>query len=1558
MGKMIDILKTHENKQIENQAKKDSRQKSFVIRSPQLQKTVESSNSLNLPADSPYLVKNYKELNVNQGASKVDDGSGLPYYQGTTLSVKKPGMVTTPIPKEQREGATLESGVKSAMFGLAEGFVGKDALVGLHNAGMKYLFGDDGNATAEDYEKYKKEQITGNANNELSKEENLINFLGQVGGNAAAYAGTNKLVSALGQTGAAIKTGELLKNTKAAKALSGTKFGKTAGKVLTNPHTKNLLAGQVADTVIQTPRVIREGVGQGKTAGQIIGDVAKQQASDLFWNAGFEAVGSFPQIKKGAQKFVANLADSRMQKAIQEDSVRGILKNVDGQAVKNGVFSADGLSDSTITAVRKIQTIADTAGKDFSEIASAVYQGKTMKELRPEIENLANWAKKMDSPGYIKRIDFDDMGRIRIERGAKNVFSMNLEDLQNIHKIKAKKSVFYFNDAELEATKKWADKFWNDLGIKSPYYKAKYGDWRATSKDLIDITEVKYRPDFEVTEQLKKRIYKTFRNADTGWDIRVGKVGVGETVNKSRGKKYSKNTLENIDELIKKAILFDTEVSVPSGTVKSKDTAFMHILYAPIHIDGNFHIAKIKVEEYVKAKEKDTAKRFFHLQNIEIPSESSSYFVLKDYAAGLAPNGTTISIADLYQFVKKADNEFYLNPGKLAEQSDSIKHIVSNLPSGKNSFVSGDIMKLSNKEIEKVIREENLPFRNAKDVRKSAAFVDKVVKDKSGNHLIGLDNPKTKANRKKLLSDFSGKTLDWLEDNLVNRHAVVKIFDKVDTSTCTDDLLQLYRQSGSTSEYIKKVKLVDLNGKEVGKSLDEIFFGIKKKDRKAFDEYLFHKYNFERWENGVPLEVDIPQGESLTIFSKLEELHPEFKTVSEELYNFNRELNRVWALDTGIMTKAQFDNQNNVYLSYIPTFREFGGKIDSSSAEKAGHGVTNIFRKAETRHEQIYDVKKLMENKIDILVNSGRKQQLNQDMVLKVLHNPGKLTSVGKIMDPAKEYKNAGAEAMSGGMDLVSNLKRLYSDNVGNQFTMSAYIDGHLYTIGISKRLYNAFSYVTAGGNQTLKAGVQRGIDFYGKHVTGNFKKLVTGLNPFFALRNVGRDAPNALITTTGGMGEMAKTYPEAFAKILKHDETFRQFCALGGADTGMMENVGKALTQRNYNPVHILERITGFTEVIPRYAEFLISLRHGDDVYTALKNSAEVTVNFSKGGRLTKNIDKLVVPYFNARLQGFYKSAKYTVKHPVKTLRRGTIALTIPTVVFYCMNQNNPHYEDLTERQKNYYFNIPDLAGPRDINGYPTKFYKVPKTDQFGFVLGTMIERGLRAANDDEEAFVDLWENFSDGFLPFNTRNVAENFYAPAWRSVVDNMILGKTDIKDFANRSIIPEDMQDLPAEKQYDENTSEIGIWLGKSLGISPKVVDYLIKSYTGFVGETVLPYFQPNVENKILQPLIKNFTVDSLYSNDIPTTWFNIYKEMKTRKEEAKASGNYREYYKYAGYTSDLWKANEEAKRLKTMIDGMVNSGMSKNSDAVRKIRNLYLEKYKSAIQKYQPYMKGE
>jgi uncharacterized protein YdaT len=113
----------------------------------------------------------------------------------------------------------------------------------------------------------------------------------------------------------------------------------------------------------------------------------------------------------------------------------------------------------------------------------------------------------------------------------------------------------------------------------------------------------------------------------------------------------------------------------------------------------------------------------------------------------------------------------------------------------------------------------------------------------------------------------------------------------------------------------------------------------------------------------------------------------------------------------------------------------------------------------------------------------------------------------------------------------------------------------------------------------------------------------------------------------------------------------------------------------------------------------------------------------------------------------------------------------------------------------------------------------------------------------------------------------------------------------KDFAGRSIVPMAMQTDKRSPylQYDETTSEIGKGIANearkyNIDLSPKQIDYIIKSYTGVLGQIGLPAATKGQGNPIQNVLARNFISDPLYSNDIQNNFYEVLDKATQQKTD--------------------------------------------------------------------------
>ena len=275
---------------------------------------------------------------------------------------------------------------------------------------------------------------------------------------------------------------------------------------------------------------------------------------------------------------------------------------------------------------------------------------------------------------YDKRITQGDIQKIRDVAAAHGGQRVSIND---------------FTSDDIKATQKWAHKFYKELGTKSPFFRAWFGDWRAYERS-------NYARILDMERRDGKNPRGTYKNNDTGWAINSSSVGYDETISHSGKDKKSIIAMRNIDKIIENSVLLDTEVSEYGRGKKSIYTAFMHKFYAPIIIDGKTYIAKMSVDESFSPGQNDTNKKFYHVRAIEVET-ASSVGIGKSHTPIIEDTVSTVSISDLHALVKRYDKEFSpksVNPVLLNE--DGTPKVFYHGTSDR--FTSFDIGEVSQRE--------------------------------------------------------------------------------------------------------------------------------------------------------------------------------------------------------------------------------------------------------------------------------------------------------------------------------------------------------------------------------------------------------------------------------------------------------------------------------------------------------------------------------------------------------------------------------------------------------------------------------------------------------------------------------------------------------------------------------------------------------------------------------------------------------------------------------------------------------------------------------------------
>ncbi len=253
-------------------------------------------------------------------------------------------------------------------------------------------------------------------------------------------------------------------------------------------------------------------------------------------------------------------------------------------------------------------------------------------------------------------------------------------DIEQLRSI-GRKSISEFTSEDIQKSEKWAKKFYSELGTKSPFFRAWFGDWRENDTGKTNVTSVS---DISAYDALETMPTGTFTNKDSDWAISAGNIGKNDTNSHSGREKVSVKMLSEIKNIIENAVLLDTEVSEKTSSKKHNETLFMHKLYSPVIFNNDLYIAKVTVEEYGA---ENGGRRFYNLKGIKIDPAGGTPNVKTSY--GTMPDARSeYSISDLYALVKSYDKDFKSQPSsKVVNEDGSPKvmfHGTSN--GGFNTF--------------------------------------------------------------------------------------------------------------------------------------------------------------------------------------------------------------------------------------------------------------------------------------------------------------------------------------------------------------------------------------------------------------------------------------------------------------------------------------------------------------------------------------------------------------------------------------------------------------------------------------------------------------------------------------------------------------------------------------------------------------------------------------------------------------------------------------------------------------------------------------------------------
>ncbi len=389
-----------------------------------------------------------------------------------------------------------------------------------------------------------------------------------------------------------------------------------------------------------------------------------------------------------------------------------------------------------------------------------------------------------------------------------------------------------------------------------------------------------------------------------------------------------------------------------------------------------------------------------------------------------------------------------------------------------------------------------------------------------------------------------------------------------------------------------------------------------------------------------------------------------------------------------------------------------------------------------------------------------------------------------------------------------------------------------------------------------------------------------TSLSPEFLLRNPFKDNINAAIVAEYGFTP-GVDFARGMYAIINKTEDYLKFRAAGGefatvvdldrdsmsravqrmAEGGGVQNVIK-------HPWQALQALSALNENATRVGVFMKAVKalekegvSGRELYQrAGLRGREESGDFATHGRITE-FARHTSAFWNANLVGHRRTVRAFNKHPVRTSAKAFIYITIPTIILYMINRDDPEFHQLPSWMRSLFWMfkvpglkpemVPDIVRADTDEGVISHvlspfvssggavWVRLPRPYLLGLTFGAIPERIMEWIDtDDPKALRSLGEAFereATGLIPFPTilLPLFENFF----------------NYSMFLQRPIIPRTLEGVEAEEQLTARTSDVAILMSQFVGkvvpdavgtklrsaiVSPAKIDNVMFAWTGGLG----------------------------------------------------------------------------------------------------------------------------
>lgn len=682
-------------------------------------------------------------------------------------------------------------------------------------------------------------------------------------------------------------------------------------------------------------------------------------------------------------------------------------------------------------------------------------------------------------------------------------------------------------------------------------------------------------------------------------------------------------------------------------------------------------------------------------------------------------------------------------------------------------------------------------------------------------------------------------------------------------------------------------------GKDKLKDFSAFLVALREKDIYDFNSKL------QKGEEGAALKATMDPIDAGMTIRELAKKHPEFVEAAKELYRYQQHLiNEL--VNAGMLSAKAAADMRKRWPHYVPFQRIVDGIDAPSVGGKKFVNVGNTIQKFKGSSRDIVDPLESVISNTFRVVSAIERNKVGQSFV--------KLSKMKGMGDLCEEVKGTPRATDS---------------------TFYVWEGGKKKTYATSPELLSALKMTNKEGMNMLVKVLR---------VPAGWLRSGATLSPEFILRNPVRDMVSASLYSKHGFIPVWDTV-RGLSLYLKKGKEYWDYMNSGAAQSamvsldrdylhGQMRDLlkKKSVLSMCANPIEALRAFSEATEMATRLAEFDLAKKG----YTGIGNrlfgkerkplsnteagieARDVTLDFGRHGKSTQSLNQTIA-FFNAAIQGTDKMIREFKEHPAQMTAKTFIGITLPSVLLWYLNKDDPRYQELPQWQKDIFWVIP---------GKDT-LYKIPKPFELGILFGTVPERVMQYMYDKEKGrngpgFKGLGGSILDNLLP----SAIPTGMLPALEWI--------SNYSFFMGRNIVPLSQSKLPDRQQYGPYTSFLARKVGNAFNLSPRKIDNTIQDVGGnlaALGNSLIDQTAGLAETRPAKrasemPGVRGFTATPYASSDSVQRLRDDFSRQEKLYNEFKLTKKKPEGYdgaKYMKYKAAMDAMNNTYRAEKKIMD---------------------------------------